>query len=844
LRTWGIVLTSVVACISVAEGAVEDDLRDGDKYFEDGNWQKAAVAFDRAIGKAPGQVSAEAYGKRAAIYIILKDYKGGLDFIARSKARSTTLASAPELLEQEALLLWETDHKEDAIKVAERVVASRPQAFTNQKLIGEYYASRNPAKTAVAYEAYLASRPGDLDQGDVLPRIRLGFAHLATARVAIAAGDDPKAQQLYTHAIEQFETVQRKLGKKPNAQVNADNGLCAAYTGLGRFDQAVTVCERVLQDPKRLDATGAAYFNLATAYLERKQTKKARSAATEFTKLRKTEARGYKLIGDTYFADREWASALEQYLKAEKLLKANQPHEQVELSIQMGKTYRRMPAPPSGSNPYLAIAIDKLAAAYNANPASTELALELGGAYLEGRQDAKATALTEKLLSGPQLAKAPAETRASVLVIAGKSMFNQNKLREARQRFESAQQIRPNDVTIQRSLVLTINEQAFDTGKDLKASQALLEQALAIDASSPITLTNLAILAIDRGDCESAQRQLLKLAEIRGRDEVLRTRLLARTYLCQSKPDGKKANEAFATAEREAKKSTAALALAEIYTEWAPLTWDADLNGAIDKLEIAVSTSAQDPTIGSAAKRNLALALYRRGWKQMRENKGAEAAADFERATRDPGVLKGTEPQAFEFSYALSLLEIGRAADAAKLFRTLGNKGNQASYLKSPYAKIGAQFFAAYASYRNGTLAARQQAAVDLAKLQGEGLGAKLEDLLASTWEMIASDQWRNGQPGAANKSLINAEKHANNADLKRRIAMDKAAVSLDKSDLPALEGLAGNPPESLVNAGILYDQAGRPKDAYDAWVKAKARGVQTRDLQKWIDAKKRIYGF
>jgi len=834
LRTWGVVLASTIACISVGHAAVEDDLRDGDKYFEDGNWQKAAVSFDRAIGKAPGQVSAEAYGKRAAIFIILKDYKGGLDFIAKAKARSSALATAPELLEQEALLLWETDRKEEAIKVAERVVATKPSAFTNQKLIGEYYASKDPEKTAIAYEAYLASRPGDLEQGDVLPRIRLGFARLAAARVAIGAGDETRAQQQYSRAVDQFEIVQRKLGKKPNAQVNSDNGLCAAYTGLSRFDQAVTVCERVLQDPTKIDATGAAYFNLATAYLARKQTKKARTSAIEFTKLRKTEARGYKLIGDTYFADRDWPAALEQYLKAEKLFKA--------------KTYRRLPAPASGTNPNLALAIDKLNAAYSANPASTELAIELGGAFLEGKQDAKATALTEKLLSGDKLAKAPPETRASVLVIAGKALFNQKKLREARQRFESAQQIRPNDVTIQRSLVMTINEQAFETRVDRnagpKAAQALLEQALAIDPSSPVTLTNLAVIAIDRGDCETAQRGLLKLAEVRGRDEVVRTRLLARTYLCQAKPDVKKASEAFAIAEREAKKATASLALAEIYTEWAPLTWDADLNGAVDKLEIAVSTAAQDPAIAPSAKRNLALALFRRGWKQMRENKGAEAAADFERATRDPSVLKGTEALAFEFSYALSLLETGRAADAAKLFKTLGGKGNQASYLKSPYAKIGAQFFAAYANYRNGTLQARQQAALDLAKLQNEGLGAKLDDLLASTHELIAFEQWRNGQAGAASKSLASAEKNATSADLKRRVAMDRTSVSLDKGDLSALEALGGNPPESLVNLGILYDQAGRPKEAYDAWVKAKARGVQTRDLQKWIDAKKRIYGY
>ena len=243
-----------------AAAAVEDDLRDGDKFFEDGDWRRAATAYDRAIAKAPGEVSAEAYGKRAAIFIILKDYKGGLDFIDRAKAR---YPNAPEVLEQEALILWEIDRKEEAIKVAETVVAARPQAFTNQKLIGEYYASRDPVKTVAAYEHYLTNRPADLEAGDVLPRVRLGFAYLATARLAIADGDDARAEQRFSKAADQFELVQRKFGKKPNAQVNADNGLCAAYYGLGRYDQAVTVCERIIQNPKRIDAQGSVWYNLA-----------------------------------------------------------------------------------------------------------------------------------------------------------------------------------------------------------------------------------------------------------------------------------------------------------------------------------------------------------------------------------------------------------------------------------------------------------------------------------------------------------------------------------------------------------------------------------------------------
>ena len=138
----------------------------------------------------------------------------------------------------------------------------------------------------------------------------------------------------------------------------------------------------------------------------------------------------------------------------------------------------------------------------------------------------------------------------------------------------------------------------------------------------------------------------------------------------------------------------------------------------------------------------------------------------------------------------------------------------------------------------------RGVAAAELARLQNEGgLGDKIKDLLASCWESIAVEQWRGGQLGAAGKSLATAEKYAS-GDIKRRIVMDRAVLALGKNDLATMEGLAGNPPEALVNLGILYDQLGRPKDAYDAWARAKARGVQARDLQRWIDAKKRIYGY
>lgn len=833
--------TVTVAAVHQAQAQVEDDLREGDKYFEEGTWKKAAAAYDRAIRKYPGQVSAEAYGKRAAIFIISKDYKGGLTFVQQSKGQ---FPNSPEIGEQEALMLWELDKKAEAVAVAEKVVAQKPKAFTNQKLIGEFYASKDPARTVTAYESYLSARPDELEAGDVLPRVRLGFALLATAR---DGGDESKAAANFAKAAEQFDILEKKHAKRPHAQVNAESGLCAAYTGLGKYDQAITVCERIISDNRRIDSTGAVWYNLGSAYLAKKQIRKARSAASEFTRVRKNEARGFILVGDTFYADNDWSNALEQYLRAEKLIRAGQTRDAVQLSIRLGKTYRRLPGADNPNSPNLQLAIDKLSAGVAANPDSPELTSELGSAYLAGRQDAKATALTDRLIAGPNFAKYSPEGRAALLVLSGKALFNQNKVKESRARFEAAYQLRNNDIQIRRNLVDTINAQAYVAlAKDPKAAQALVDEALKIDPQSATAITNLAVLSLDRGDCATAQTHLTKLKELATGDSLVQLRLSARSYLCIAKPDGKKAAELFAAAEKEAKKVSANVTLAEIYTEWAPLLWETDLNDAVEKLQFAVTAGAQVPEVASAAKRNLAIALFRRGWRAMRDGKAAEAAGDFERASRDPGLLKGTEPLAFEFSMALAALDRGATADASKLFKGLAARGNQAAYLKPPYSTLGSQFFSAYANYRSGNVALRQQAATEFGKLQSQATGnfaARLKELIASSWELVAYDQWRSGKGGLAAKSLQVAAKDAD-GDMKRRVIVNRAALNLNASEISNLESLQGSPVEALINLGILYDQAGRAKEAYDAWSKAKARGSQYRDLQKWIDSKKRIYGF
>ena len=828
-----------------AYAQAEDDLREGDKYFEEGDFRRAANAYDNAIRKYPAQVAAEAYGKRAAIYIILKDFQGGLNFVR--KVAKAQHPEAPEVLEQEALLLWQLNQKPEAVAVAEKVVARRPKSFLNQNLIGEFYANRDPGKTITAYEAYLASRPSELESGDVLPRIRLGFAYLGRARTSLRDGKGTEAAADYDKAVTQLETVQRKFGKRANAVVNADNGLCAGYTGQGEFDRAIAVCERVVGDPRKVDANGSVWFNLGVSYLAKKQPVRARSAATEFLKLKKNEARGHILIGDAYFQEKDWAAALDSYLRAEKLLRAGQQREQVSLSIQLGKTYRRLPFAGTGNNPNLTLAIEKLEAGIAASPGSYELAAELGGAYLAARQDERALDKVDRLINSKDFATASADDRAAVVLISAKAQYNLGKLAVARQRFEAAVQIRPKDSQLQRALVETINAQAWAAlAKDERAAQALLEEAAGVDARSPMTALNLAVLAIDRGDCDGAQRHLAKLEGNQRGYAMGYERLLARTFLCGKKPDKTKAAEHYAAAETEAKKNNANLVVAEIYTEWAPLQFESDLDAAVEKLSVAVQFSAQVPEVATAAKRNLALALFLRGWRSIKTGKSAEAVADFERATREPALLRGTEPAAFDFSHALALLDKGDNNAAAAIFKDLAGKGNQGAYLKPPYNKVGSQFFGAYASYRSNNAAARQKAAGEFTELQSGASGAfatKVRQLIASSWEFVAYDHWKSGRSNQADKALVTAAKFADD-DIKRRITLDRAVLSLGKDQLRALEDLNGQPPEALVNLGILYEQLGRPKDAFDAWSRARSRGVASKDLQKWIDAKKRIYGY
>ena len=136
-----------------------------------------------------------------------------------SRRRRRSYPNAPEILEQEALILWETEQqgRRDRGRREGRRRAS-PQTFTNQKLIGEYYARARSGEDRRRVRGATSRTGPASSRAATCCRASGSASRTSRPRAsAIGDGDEPRAQQLYGKAVEQFEIVQRKHGKKPNA---------------------------------------------------------------------------------------------------------------------------------------------------------------------------------------------------------------------------------------------------------------------------------------------------------------------------------------------------------------------------------------------------------------------------------------------------------------------------------------------------------------------------------------------------------------------------------------------------------------------------------------------------
>lgn len=817
-RTW-IIAGLVVAGLAATARAqdVEPILADADKYYEADKYDRAAAAYDRAISLAPQRVKPEVYAKRATIFVIQKKFDAGVTWI-ETVAEKVYPGNAL-ILEQKAGLLWKiAARKQEAVKVAEEVVAKKSDSAASYIIIAEYYytaGAASAAKAVAGYLGYFAHRPAEAAGQDGQFRLKLGFSYLYLS-------DFGKAEEQFQLAIK---------AKGNSVEANAKKGLCAVYAGQEKWTQAITVCEDVIRNKRALSQAGrndpSPYFNVGLAYLANKQFDLALQAANSYIGMKPGVAKGYVLRGRVYLQQKKLNEAEGQLNEGLKKEPTN-----AEAAKWLGETYVQQGRPEK--------AIQVLEKVVAGNPDDVNSQINLVKAYLAAERPADAATTAERAL------KLEPEN-VDLLSLAGDAYYNSGELKPAREKFTAAFKLKPRDARVRSGLIDTINRQAGDkfADGDLGAAKTYLDQAWELDAEALNTNFNLGLIALENkkyGDAVKHFTVRLKKSP----NELLTNRLIAKAYLGAG--NEQKAAEHYAKAEAEAKTLRNNRLLAEIYTEWAPLLIQAGkVDDAVEKLEMAVQYASGQP-FEKATKRNYQVAVFRRGYERWRQGKREAALEDIEAATKEPALLTTAEQDAFMFGLGLAYLSAGQESKALPIFQDFAKKGSL-GFLKPPFDKIGAELFMAYAWYREGSVASRTKAATTFDKLVPKvsgGLQGKLKDLLRSAWEFVAYEQFAAGKVKDAEASLKKAEAYAGAGD-KRTIDHNRAVIELinKRSGAKAIfERLGDNPPEALVNLGILVDQEGDAKRAYDLWTAARAKGVRAAKLDEWIEAKKRIFNF
>src|SRR5262249_52919753 len=107
------------------DAATQQLLSEADRYYDQGDYERAASNFDRAIRAQPKDVPASAYAKRASLFLFAKAYDDGLAWIERTAEKAWP--DDDLVLEQKAVILSRLEgRKKDAVDLAERVVKRRP----------------------------------------------------------------------------------------------------------------------------------------------------------------------------------------------------------------------------------------------------------------------------------------------------------------------------------------------------------------------------------------------------------------------------------------------------------------------------------------------------------------------------------------------------------------------------------------------------------------------------------------------------------------------------------------------------------------------------------------------
>jgi len=747
----------------------------------------------------------------ATVYYRNKKYKEAIALLRRCPEKTNL-----DVREQLGLSMYKLSSPPpaEALKLLEAVVEARPESTGAELQLGLHFLRSDPKRAAEGFSAYLRYKPANTP-AQVEEEVRL---KLAQALLLAKEWD---------LALKELETLARSKPKDLNLKLligAAQSGKCQ-NSDARACSQCITVYEKVLGDAAR---NPSIYINLGNCYLKNNRPSDSQREADLYTKAKGQDYRGWVLLGESYEGQNRHDKAESAYITARNLDKSPST------LCKLGRTHVRL-------KNYDA-AVSELEQCTNAD---TSLASEYLCDLVEPYTAKK---LKDKLQSvGDKLAPSTRDLKAQKC--AAEAYYANASYDKAAGAYQAALAIEPNSGQAKSGLVKVLNlraSQLVDKGDHSKALGPLLE-AERLTPDDIMTNRNLGLVYLLNkrwADAENALRRALSKVP----SDIIVNRLLGRALLGQGQRP--RAREAYEKAVQEAlRKGAKGPELATVWTELSSLYLEAGQHDqAVTVLEQALLQAG--PGMTTSTQRNLSIAYFERGRERLRDPKQVEGALeDIVRASQAPkGTFSNKESAAiacFEWNAALKAGKVQQAEEAIARAKAGGGCS-----LKAPHDKLGLSFLEAYTNYRD-TLgpAKREASAKTFQSLSGRASGGTKDWLLQlarSAYELAGFDWFNRGDEKRAEAGLRAASRTPAKGDrrvLDHNLAVTEMMNGRTAQAEKAFEGMAGRPPESLLNQGILRDRAGDGKAALQLYERAWDKGVHTQKVRDWIDVKKRLWG-
>ena len=789
-------------------------LEEGNRAFDSGEFAVAEEKYNAALSQ--NDKLNDAYWKLASILYNKKKYGEAVALLRRAPEQKDS-----NVKEQLGLALYKTAKvpPPEAVHLLEQVVGAHADAFAAQGQLAQYYlnVARDGRKAAVAAEAYLKYRKADASALDDQFRQLLGTAYLVSKQ--------------WDEAVRVFEGG---LKYKPNDPLGKIY-LGTALVGKGDVkscSQAINIFESQLKDATKQPSI---YFNLGKCYLRVGRFADAEREANAYVRAKGSDAKGHVLLGDALFEQGRYDQALRGFQTARNLDRSY-----AGIVARIGKTDVKL------KNYDAAIAELEEAGPKGELKEGDEAAVEIVCAEIE----AFAAKKNRDKLSAKADRLAPLSRDPKALRCAATAYYQNGADEKALTTLQAALTLDPNAGQVKSDLVRVYNRLAGKSVEksELGKAQSLLVDAERLQADNVQTNRNLGLVYLLARKCGEAEASLGKALK-KSPNDIATNRLLGRTYLCLAKR--KDARAAYEKAAQIALR-TRGVDLANVWTELGPLyAEDGQLDQAVTVLETAVK-EAVGSTVHETAQRNLAIAYLQRGIQRLTDNRQPADGAldDILKAANSPkGTFVARELTAIACYEGAASLRANKFAEAQDAWsRAVQGGGCQ---LKPPWDKGGADFWTAYAGYRDAGNVTRREGAVKkfqqlLPRVSG-ALAENVKILIRSGLELLGYDYFQKSDEKRAEVALKAAFKTPAKSGGKRELDNNIAAVDMMLGRAgqaeKAFDALSGSPPESLVNLGILKEKAGDGKAALGLYRQALQRGARSPKVKEWVDVLQRFYG-